>query len=126
MGICVNENYDSAAYHMGRLFAVYAKIQESSSPGVNAGVVERYYAAISTRPAYVLGKLAQLSNYHLDKLEKGKAIYYSKMLNDVSVRITPPIPASFSVTEQAEFALGYYHQCASFPPTKDKTNNDNE
>ena len=62
----------SAAYLCGRLMAVYSVIQETAMPEVNVGVAERYYAAAMAGPGLVIGKLSQLSQYHLAKLERGQ------------------------------------------------------
>lgn len=129
METCVNENYQSDAYQLGRLFAVYAAIQKKASPEVNVGVVERYYSSASVKPAFVLGKLASLSQYHLAnvaKVDKGAAIHYSKMLADISCKVKLPMPSVLTTEEQAEFALGYYQQCAEiFKPKKNKDNTEN-
>lgn len=129
METCVNENYQSNAYQLGRLFAVYAAIQKKASPEVNVGVVERYYSSASVKPAFVLGKLASLSQYHLAnvaKVDKGAAIHYSKMLADISCKVKLPMPSVLTTEEQAEFALGYYQQCAEiFKPKKNKDNTEN-
>ena len=53
-----------------------------------------------------------MSQYHLSKLDKGLAVYFSRMLEEITEKIECSLPATFSMTEQAEFALGYYHQNA--------------
>lgn len=123
MATTVNYEYPSAAYQCGRLFAVYAAIQRKANPDVNVGVVERYYASASVKPAFVLGKLASLSHYHLSKLDSGSAVFYQKMLNSISCQIALPLPNVLTTEEQSEFALGYYQQCAEIfkPKTAETT-----
>lgn len=102
-----------AAYHCGQLMALYAVIQEKAMPEVGVGVAERYYAAASSTPAFVIGKLSQLSQHHLTKLEKGAAIYYEGLLDRTYTLIGQrSIPTMLTMEQQAEFALGYYQQRA--------------
>lgn len=123
----LNKESPSKAYQTGRLMAVYAKIQNASLGDVNAGVVEKYYTSACTSPALVIGKLATMSQYHLSKLDKGLAFYFSKILEEISEKIGCSLPATFSMTEQAEFALGYYHQNAEMSRKKnDGTVDDNK
>ena len=47
----------SVGYQLGRLFAVLEKIQEESSPGLNATIRECYYGAACSSPVTVFGTL---------------------------------------------------------------------
>lgn len=108
-----NANHEESAYHCGALVALYAEIQRIALPGVNAGVVQRYYAAASQSPALVLGQLARLSNYHLGKFSSpGLARMYEDKLNTVATAIGDRIPSTLTLSQQAYFALGYRHLCA--------------
>lgn len=118
----INKDSPSRAYQTGRLMAVYAKIQNAALGDVNAGVVEKYYTSACSAPAMVIGRLATMSQYHLSKLDKGLAVYYSRMLEEIAEKIGNSIPANFSLTEQAEFALGYYHQNAEMSRKKNDNN----
>lgn len=109
----LNRQNRSAAYQCGRLMAVYSVIQEKAMPEVNAGVAERYYAAAMTGPGLVIGKLSQLSQYHLAKLERGLAVYFDKILTEIYQSIGgQDIPNVLTMIQQTEFALGYYQQKA--------------
>lgn len=82
-------------------------------PEVNVGVAERYYAAAMTGPGLVIGKLSQLSQYHLAKLDRGLAIYFEKILTEIYQGIgEQDIPTVLTMMQQTEFALGYYQQKA--------------
>ena len=61
--------FENAAYHCGALVAVYADIQHKAMPDVKASIVQRYYASASRTPAMVLGRLAVMSQHHLEKIE---------------------------------------------------------
>lgn len=109
----LTKEYPGKAYHCGRLAAVYAKIQKDALGKVGAGVVQRYYTSACASPALVFGTLSRLSQYHLSKIDsEGLVIYYEKMLSGIAEKIGCSFPATFSLKEQAEFALGYYHQNA--------------
>ena len=110
----LNRDETSQAYHIGRLLAVYAKLQEDANPGINVGVGQRYFASASTTPALVLGRLATMSNHHLAKLDTGIAIWYKQQLQDVAGNIQSGLPSTMSLKDQSLFTLGYYHQMAEF------------
>lgn len=110
----------SAAYLCGRLMAVYSVIQEKAMPEVNVGIAERYYAAAMTGPGLVIGKLSQLSQYHLAKLDRGLAVYFEKMLTEIYQSIgQEDIPTVLTMMQQTEFALGYYQQKAEIYSKKE-------
>ena len=103
-------------YRLGRLFAVLEKIQEDASPGLNATIRDRYYGAASSTPAAVFSTLLRLSKHHLVKLPTGLAINRERLtgeiMNGFDAATFPP--HVLSLTEQARFALGYYHQRQAF------------
>lgn len=121
----INTENPSKAYQTGRLMAVYARIQAAALGDVNAGVVEKYYTSACTSPALVIGRLATMSQYHLSKIDsKGLAVYFNRMLEEITEKLGCSIPTTFSMTEQAEFALGYYHQNAEMSRKKNDNNVD--
>ena len=82
-------------------------------PENNVGIAERYFAAAMASPGLVIGKLAQLSQYHLAKLEKGRAVYFEKLLTEIYQAVGgQKIPTALTMMQQTEFALGYYQQRA--------------
>lgn len=105
---------ENVAYCCGQLMATYVAIQQTAMPEVGVGLAQRYYTAASSSPAFVIGKLAQLAQHHLSKIDKGLSIYYERCLSRIYVRIgDAKIPTMMSVEQQAEFALGYYQQRAA-------------
>jgi len=109
----LNEDHPHPAYHCGRLMAVYAALQYAAQGDVGAGVVQRYYAAASATPGLILGRMARLSQFHLNKLEGGLAHWYESKLADIWARIGDAPPATLDLEEQSLFALGYYQQMAA-------------
>lgn len=110
----------SAAYRLGRLFAVLEKIQEEASPGLNATIRDRYYGAASSTPVAVFTTLLRLKNAHLKKLPQGRSVSFEKLLGEVLSAVTD-FPAHLTLAEQGCFALGYYHQRQAFFTKSDKT-----
>ena len=91
-------------------------------PEVNVGITERYYAAAIAGPGLVIGKLSQMSQYHLSKLERGLAVYYEKILTEIYQSMgKQDIPTVLTMLQQTEFALGYYQQKAEIYSGKDET-----
>ncbi|MCX8052382.1 MAG: type I-C CRISPR-associated protein Cas8c/Csd1, partial [Armatimonadetes bacterium] len=59
---------------------------------IGADVIQRYYAAASSTPGAVLGRLVRLSQFHLGKLEPGLARWYEKRIAQVWSKIKDNIP----------------------------------
>lgn len=108
----LNERLDSVPYQCGRLMALLAEIQRRALGDVGAGVVQRYYAAASTTPALVFGRLIRNSNAHLDKIGDNLAKWYEGKLAEVWDGIKTEIPKTLTLEEQTLFAMGYYQQIA--------------
>ena len=115
----LNENHPHPAYHCGRLMAVLAALQRRALGDVGAGVVQRYYAAASSTPALVLGRLTRMSQFHLNKLKTPGLVYwYENRLASIWGKINNAPPASLSLEEQSLFALGYYQELADLRTKK--------
>lgn len=102
------------AYRLGRLFAALEKIQEESSPGLNATIRERYYGAASSTPVSVFTTLLRLKQHHLAKLaNRGRAVNFERLIGEIMGGLSD-FPRHLSLPEQGEFSLGYYHQRQDF------------
>ena len=87
------------AYLCGRLFAVLEKIQlEATDVKLNRTIKDAYFSSASSRPALIMPRLIDLSNYHLRKLKEGRAIDFSKLINEI----------------MGKFQLGYFQQNKDF------------
>ncbi|MGI6225369.1 MAG: type I-C CRISPR-associated protein Cas8c/Csd1 [Peptococcales bacterium] len=120
MDVELNLAHPSVAYHAGRMMAVLAEVQKAALGDVGAGIVQRYYAAASSTPALVLGRLIRQAQFHLSKLEnKGQSIWYEKLLQEISEKVGDSLPKTLNLEEQTLFALGYYQQKAHmYKPTE--------
>lgn len=111
---CLNPESRDPAYLCGRLFAVFDRLQYLAQGGVNAGVVERYYASASTTPALVMGRLFRNAQFHLAKAEGGVATNVAKDFEAITCALGDCFPPSLDLEGQGRFALGYYHQKADY------------
>ncbi len=117
----LNPNHPEAAYHCGRLLAVFSNLQRAALGDVGAGVVQRYYAAASQTPGLILGRLTSNARSHLGKLESGLAWWYENQIADVMGHLGDGAPRILDLNGQGLFALGYYQQLAALRSGK-KTN----
>jgi len=101
------------AYLSGRLLAVLEEAQKRAQGyTINRTLVERFYGSASTAPAATFGLLLRTASVaHLQK---------AGSLNPLVEEILSALddaggfPKTLTLEEQAEFALGFYHQRADF------------
>lgn len=102
------------AYICGQVFAKLESIQYAALGERNAGIRERYFTYAMTSPASAFGRLFNLNSKHFTKLKNekpGLAITLDKELQDLCKDVDiNSFPATFSLVEQGQFAIGYYHQ----------------
>lgn len=104
-------------YRLGRLFAVFEKLQEDASPGINATIRDRYFGSASSSPRVAFSVLNRLKNHHLAKLPgRGLAVVREKLIGEIMSGIDAenPFPARLSLADQGRFVVGYYHQRQAF------------
>ena len=111
----LDESNKNIAYACGRLFAVLESIQYHASGGnLNAGIRERFFSSASTTPSTAFGRLMKLSQHHLSKIrgdKPGLAVNLDKQVQELMCNIEGSrFPVTFSLEDQASFAIGYYHQ----------------
>jgi CRISPR-associated protein Csd1 len=114
MTICLNPESRDPAYLCGCLLAVFDRLQYLALGGVNAGVVERYYASASVTPALVMGRLFRNAQFHLAKVEGGVAGNAAKDFEAITCKLGSQFPVTLDLEGQGRFALGYYHQKAEY------------
>ena len=124
----LDKNNTHPGYLLGRLFALLQKNQDdyhrlkSRSSGatsqskkteLNRTMREAFYATASTSPRSTFPRLLRLTNHHLAALPQGLRIDRDKMLQEI-LGVLQEIPARLNHSEQAFFALGFYHQMQDF------------
>lgn len=119
--VALQPDYPNKGYQLGRLFAVYERIQTDALGGkVNATIKDKFYGAASAQPRKVFSLLDRGSANHLSKIGKqspGRRVNLERLVGDIMGAMDPaadPFPASLSAEDQALFGLGYYHQRAEF------------
>lgn len=112
----LDETRSDRAYVCGRLLAILDAIQYQSLGRPNATLVDKFYGSASSAPASVFGTLLHNTQNHLGKLRKspssqGAYIALENRLTD-TLALIDDFPATLTLPEQGQFALGYYHQRA--------------
>lgn len=116
------ENND-VGYLCGRLFAVLERIQETAlGKQINATIVDRFYGAASSTPILVFGRLINLSNHHLSKIENQVAVVFlKKTIGEIMDKMpASEFPSHLSLDGQSRFAIGYYQQRQDFFKSKEE------
>ena len=103
------------AYRLGRLFAVYERVQRAALGAVNAGIRDRFYGAASATPASVFPLLARKCTHHLATLHRAEhrrrlAHWYEREIDAILDGVGTAFPRSLRLEDQGRFALGYHHQ----------------
>jgi CRISPR-associated protein Csd1 len=102
------------AYVCGQIFAELESIQYAALGDRNAGIRERYFTYAMTSPGAAFGRLFNLNSKHFTKLKgdkPGLAVTLDKELQELCKDIDiNQFPAIFTLEEQGQFAIGYYHQ----------------
>ncbi|MGQ9697398.1 MAG: type I-C CRISPR-associated protein Cas8c/Csd1, partial [Armatimonadota bacterium] len=103
------------AYLCGRLMAVLEAVQRQAVPGIKSTVMDRFFGTASSAPASVFGTLLRSAQAHLGKLRKtNEAAYHALQVRIESILADlDQFPTALTLTEQALFCLGYYHQRAA-------------
>ncbi|KCZ98774.1 CRISPR-associated protein, Csd1 family [Hyphomonas polymorpha PS728] len=125
--VALDPDFKDKGYLLGRLFAVYERIQEAAlGRSVNATIKDKFYGSASAQPRKVFSAIDRNSANHLSKVAKqapGYKVTLERTLSDIMGSLSPaddPFPASLSAQEQALFGLGYYHQRSAFFQSSDK------
>lgn len=119
--VALNPENKNPAYLCGRLFAVLEKIQlEAADVKLNRTIKDAYFSSASSRPALIFPRLIDLSKFHLSKLSEGRAIYFSKLIDEIMDNIEDNLPANLSLIDKGNFQVGYFHQNSYFFTKKEK------
>ena len=116
----LDETNTNPGYRLGRLFAVLEKTQQDAMPGINSTIRDRFYSSASATPRSVFGRLLRTYQHHLGKLDFGAKISHEKRAQEILADVTD-FPAHLNLRDQAQFALGYYHQRKSLYSSKPKS-----
>ena len=105
-------NVTDAAYRYGRLLAVLEDLQIRYHNGrrPNSTIVDRFYAAASTRPATAFPRLLTLAQNHLRSVPY--ADLYSRKIEEIVGGLdgAEGFKSTLNLEQQGRFALGYFQQ----------------
>ena len=121
--VSLNQDEKNLAYRLGRLFAIYEKVQRDALRNVNATIKDKFYGSASATPASVFPMLARTATHHLASIRKekgGLAESYERHLAAVFDGFETGFPRSLGVEDQGRFTIGYYHQRAKLYEGKPK------
>ncbi len=111
--VALNRESTNLPYNLGRLFSVLEDIQAAANPGINSTIRDKYFNSACATPSVVFPTLLKLAQKHLRKIKGGRAVAYSKQLQDIMNKLEETFPARLTLPEQGAFQLGYYHQTAA-------------
>ena len=116
--VSLDRNETHPAYRLGRLFAVYERVQRAALGTVNASIKDRFFGAASATPATVFPLLARKCAHHLATLHRAEhrrrlAHWYEREVDAIVDGVGTAFPRSLRLEDQGRFALGYHHQRTS-------------
>jgi len=123
LSVSLDPDNPSAAYQLGRLFAVLESAQYAALGRVNASIADRYYGAASSTPARVFGALMRSAQNHIsDAKRRSRGLWIEAKLTEIIGRLPPDLPTSLMAEDQGRFAVGYYHERGARPAKGEETN----
>lgn len=106
---------ESIGSKCGRLLAVLESAQWAALGEINRSVVDAYYSAASTTPQRVFPGLLRRVQPHLRKAARvrpGSQVRIARRISELAELIAGGggFPAALKISEQADFALGYWRE----------------
>lgn len=122
----LNEDWNSKAYILGRLFAVLEKVQWYAHPSIKATIKEKFFTSASTTPYLVFPHLLERTKFQIRKDRYGYKL--QKMINNLLSKLgikNNLFPHHLDLHEQGEFIIGYYQQVKALYHRKGEEKYDN-
>ena len=114
----------NSAYRLGRLFAVFERLQFAAVGQRQATLRDRFYGPASATPALVFSSLIRGARNHSKSVRSRAgaplADWYEDHIAEIASGLEDNFPKTLALEEQGRFALGYYHQRDVFRRTKDE------
>lgn len=130
VSMALDKTYDNIGYVLGRLFAVFERIQEQAQgSGLNKTIRDTYFGAAASSPLVTVKRLDDLAIHHLAKIRNsGKSIKWLEILLGEVKDLMPKegAPHILSLEDQGRFSVGYYHQRQEFFKKKESTEEQGE
>ncbi len=117
VSMSLDKNETSAAYRLGRMFAVYEGIQRAAQGGnLNSTIKDQYFGAASATPASVFPIIVRKAMHHLSSIKKdgkgGLARWFESEIESILDGMNSSFPKSLRLEDQGRFVIGYYHQAS--------------
>ncbi|QNK39721.1 type I-C CRISPR-associated protein Cas8c/Csd1 [Caproicibacter fermentans] len=122
----LNTQNTDGAYNCGRLFAVLEMIQQKALPGINTTIKDRFFSSACSTPYLVFPRLLKLSQSHFGKLDRGNAIFFDQIVQEIVSNLGDSFPKAMNMEKQGMFILGYYQQKEKIFAKKSEGEKDNE
>ncbi|MCY4626658.1 MAG: type I-C CRISPR-associated protein Cas8c/Csd1 [Acidobacteria bacterium] len=125
--VSLNQDEKNPAYRLGRLFAIYEKLQGDAIQKSNVTIKDQFYGSASATPASVFPLLDRKATHHLATLRKdparvGWAVRHEQRLAEVFEGFETGFPPTLGLEQQGRFVIGYYHQRAKLFEGKSAAN----
>ncbi|MCR5732960.1 MAG: type I-C CRISPR-associated protein Cas8c/Csd1 [Sphaerochaetaceae bacterium] len=123
VSMALDPNCDNKGYLLGRLFAVYERIQQDTHPGINATIADGFFDSASTIPAAVFARLTRLNRHHMNNYEnQGLKIIREREIEEIMSKLDA-FPSFLDIDQQAFFSIGYYHEKRSLFENNNQSQN---
>lgn len=122
-------NCDDVAYNLGRLWALFEKLQiDALGKRPNASITDKNFKSACNYPKKTIGRLQNNIDYYLSRLKKnnfGKSIWLEREIMKVTDQISS-FPDKISMKDQGMFFLGYYHKKSSLYTKSESVSGENQ
>jgi CRISPR-associated protein Csd1 len=118
VSMALDKTYDNIGYVLGRLFAVFERIQEQSQGGgLNKTIRDTYFGAATSSPLSTFKRLDDLAIHHLAKIRNrgDSTAWLEKLMGEIKDLVPKEgVPPILCMEDQGRFSVGYYHQRQDF------------
>lgn len=114
--VSLDKDSTDTGYRLGRLFAVFERIQTAANPNINSTIRDKYFGSAAATPRNIFPMLWGLCQQHITKLRKDSEkkgfsrFFDTKVEEIVSSMDAKALPSFLNPESQGLFYLGYYHQ----------------
>ena len=111
--VSLNKDSTYTPYVLGRMFAVYERMQTAVNPNIKATIKDKYFTQAAATPAMIfpiIGRLIEKRMTQLKRDKPGMATNLNKELGEITDKLPDRYPKHLTLDEQSAFQLGYYQQ----------------
>lgn len=121
LDMALDKTNSDAPYLLGRLFAVFERVQEiAAERDLNRTIRDNYFGAAMATPRSVFRRLNQLGQIHLRDVKRKKLStgrYFDALLREIHDKLDAATAYDVAIAglrDQGIFTIGYYHQRQDF------------